>query len=67
MDPHDEALSEAFDRQSPLFERSPVANDAAALARLVSFAALPTGAAILDSGCGPGIVGIGALEVESWR
>ncbi len=62
MDPHDEALSEAFDRQAPLFERSPVPNDAAALARLVSFAALPAGAAILDSGCGPGIVAEAFLQ-----
>jgi SAM-dependent methyltransferase len=56
MDPHDQALSRAFDRQAPLFERSPVQTDAAALARLVTFAALPAGAHVLDAGCGPGIV-----------
>ena len=56
MDAHDEALSKAFDRQAPLFERSPVQTDAAALARLVAFAALPSGAHVLDAGCGPGLV-----------
>lgn len=58
MDPssHDEALRKAFDGQAALFERSPVQNDAAALARLVAFAALPQGAHVLDAGCGPGIV-----------
>src|SRR5512142_1455305 len=56
MDPHDEALSRAFDRQAPLFERSPLQTDAAALARLVAFAALPAGAHVLDAGCGPGLV-----------
>ena len=56
MDPHDEALSKAFDRQAPLFERSPVQTDAAALARLVAFAGLPAGAHVLDAGCGPGLV-----------
>jgi SAM-dependent methyltransferase len=56
MDPHDEALSKAFDAQAPRFERSPVTTDAAALARLVAFAALPPGAHVLDAGCGPGLV-----------
>jgi SAM-dependent methyltransferase len=56
MDPHEEALSQAFDRQAPLFERSPVPSDPAALARLVAFAALPPGASVLDAGCGPGLV-----------
>jgi SAM-dependent methyltransferase len=56
MDPHDEALSRAFDRQAPYFERSPVQADAAALQRLVAFAALPRGAHVLDAGCGPGLV-----------
>lgn len=56
MDPHDEALSKAFDAQAPVFERSPVQTDPAALARLVAFAALPAGAHVLDAGCGPGLV-----------
>lgn len=56
MDSHDEALSKAFDAQAPLFERSPVSTDAAALARLVAFAELPAGAHVLDAGCGPGLV-----------
>lgn len=56
MDPHDAALSAAFDGQAARFERSPVAADAAALARLVAFAALPPGAHVLDAGCGPGLV-----------
>jgi SAM-dependent methyltransferase len=56
MDAHDEALSEAFDAQAPLFERSPIQTDAAALARLVAFAGLPPAAHVLDAGCGPGIV-----------
>jgi len=56
MDPHDEALARAFDRQAPLFESSPLQTDAKTLARLVAFAALPAGAKVLDAGCGPGIV-----------
>jgi SAM-dependent methyltransferase len=56
MDPHDQSLSRAFDRQAPLFERAPAQIDAAALARLVAFAALPAGAQVLDAGCGPGLV-----------
>ncbi len=56
MDPHDEALARAFDRQAPLFESSPLQTDAKTLARLVAFAALPAGAEVLDAGCGPGIV-----------
>jgi 2-polyprenyl-3-methyl-5-hydroxy-6-metoxy-1,4-benzoquinol methylase len=56
MDEHDRALSRAFDGQAAAFERSAVSTDAAALARLVSFAALPAGASILDAGCGPGLV-----------
>jgi 2-polyprenyl-3-methyl-5-hydroxy-6-metoxy-1,4-benzoquinol methylase len=56
MDPHDQALSRAFDGQAPQFERSPVAGDAAALSGLVAFAGLPAGAHVLDAGCGPGLV-----------
>jgi len=56
MDPHDEALSKAFDRQAPMFERSTLVTDTAALERLVAFAALPDGARVLDAGCGPGLV-----------
>ena len=56
MDPHDQALSRAFDRQAPLFERSPAHTDAAALARLVAFAAPPAGGHVLDAGCGPALV-----------
>ncbi len=62
MDPHDEALAKAFDAQAPLFERSPLQKDAAALARLVAFAALPSGAEVLDAGCGPGIVAEAFLD-----
>lgn len=56
MDPHDEALSKQFDRQAPKFENSALVSDAAALSRLVAFAALPPGASVLDAGCGPGVV-----------
>ena len=56
MEGHDEALAKAFDQQAPLFERSPVQSDQAALARLVAFAALPPAAHVLDAGCGPGLV-----------
>jgi SAM-dependent methyltransferase len=56
MDPHDQALSQAFDRQAPLFERAPAQTDPAALGRLVAFAALPPGSHVLDAGCGPGLV-----------
>ncbi len=62
MDPHDEALSKAFDRQAPMFERSALVTDQAALARLVAFAALPAGASVLDAGCGPGLVAEAFLE-----
>ena len=62
MDRHDEALSRAFDQQAPLFERSPVQSDQAALARLVTFAGLPAGAHVLDAGCGPGLVAVAFLS-----
>lgn len=62
MDPHDQALSQAFDGQAPLFERSPVAADGAALARLVAFSALPADSHVLDAGCGPGLVAEAFLE-----
>jgi SAM-dependent methyltransferase len=62
MDPHDEALSNAFDRQAPMFERSALVTDQVALARLVAFAALPAGASVLDAGCGPGLVAEAFLE-----
>jgi 2-polyprenyl-3-methyl-5-hydroxy-6-metoxy-1,4-benzoquinol methylase len=53
---HDEELRVAFDGQAAAFERSAVHTDAAALARLVAFAALPPGSRVLDAGCGPGLV-----------
>lgn len=56
MDPHDEALSRAFDGQAPRFERSAVVADAASLARLVELAGLAPGGHVLDAGCGPGLV-----------
>lgn len=56
MADHDRDLQRAFDRQAALFERSPVASDAAALERLVAFADLPAGSRVLDAGCGPGLV-----------
>jgi 2-polyprenyl-3-methyl-5-hydroxy-6-metoxy-1,4-benzoquinol methylase len=62
MDPHDEALSRAFDRQAAQFERSRLVADPDALARLVRFAALPAGARVLDAGCGPGLVAEAFLE-----
>jgi 2-polyprenyl-3-methyl-5-hydroxy-6-metoxy-1,4-benzoquinol methylase len=62
MDPHDEALSRAFDAQAREFERSAVVTDPAALARLVRFAGLPPGARVLDAGCGPGLVAEAFLE-----
>jgi 2-polyprenyl-3-methyl-5-hydroxy-6-metoxy-1,4-benzoquinol methylase len=62
MDPHDEALSRAFDGQAARFERSALVSDPAALARLVRFAALPAGARVLDAGCGPGLVAEAFLE-----
>jgi SAM-dependent methyltransferase len=62
MDAHDEALSRAFDRQAPQFERSALVTDRDALARLVRFAALPPGARVLDAGCGPGLVAEALLE-----
>jgi SAM-dependent methyltransferase len=62
MDPHDEALSRAFDRQAPQFERSRLVTDRDALTRLVAFAALPAGARVLDAGCGPGLVAEAFLD-----
>jgi SAM-dependent methyltransferase len=62
VDPHDEALSRAFDQQARVFERSALMTDAGALARLVAFAALPSGASVLDAGCGPGLVAEALLE-----
>jgi len=56
MAEHDRALAEAFDGQAERFERAPVQSDPAALARLVAFAELPSGSAVLDAGCGPGLV-----------
>lgn len=56
MDPHGEALREAFDGQAARFERSPVLADPAALARLVEFASLPPEARLVDAGCGPGLL-----------
>jgi SAM-dependent methyltransferase len=56
MGEHDEALSHAFDGQAAALERSAVFTDVAALERLVTFAALPAGARVLDAGCGPGLV-----------
>jgi 2-polyprenyl-3-methyl-5-hydroxy-6-metoxy-1,4-benzoquinol methylase len=56
MHDHDKALSRAFDDQAARFEVAPVQSDPVALARLVAFADLPPGSAVLDSGCGPGLV-----------
>jgi len=62
MDPRDQVLADAFDRQAEGFERAPLQRDAGALARLVAFAALPAGSRVLDAGCGPGIVAEAFLE-----
>ncbi len=59
---HDEDLAAAFDGQAPLFERSPLSSDAAALRRLVELSALPAAARVLDAGCGPGLVAEAFLE-----
>ena len=56
MEDHERALQEAFDGQAARFEKSPVQQDPAALARLVAFAALPGDSRVLDAGCGPGLV-----------
>jgi SAM-dependent methyltransferase len=53
---HEEELARAFDDQAARFERAPVQSDPEALGRLVQFAALPPGSAVLDAGCGPGLV-----------
>jgi 2-polyprenyl-3-methyl-5-hydroxy-6-metoxy-1,4-benzoquinol methylase len=53
---HDRELQQAFDHQAPLFERSPVTADPAAIDRLVAFAALAPASRVLDAGCGPGLV-----------
>ncbi len=56
MAANDAELARAFDEQAARFERSPVPTDAAALERLVAFAALPPDSLVLDAGCGPGLV-----------
>lgn len=62
MDPHDQALSKAFDARAAVFERGALQTDPASLGRLVAFAALPAGAHVLDAGCGPGLVAEAFLE-----
>ncbi len=62
MDPRDRDIAEAFDSQAERFERSPVQADPAALRRLVLLANLPPGTAVLDAGCGPGLVAEAFLE-----
>ncbi len=62
MSDHDQDLSTAFDAQAARFERAPVQSDPAALARLAQFAALPADSAVLDAGCGPGLVAEAFLD-----
>jgi SAM-dependent methyltransferase len=62
MSDHDRALARGFDAQAPFFERAPVQSDPVALERLVVEADLPAGGLILDSGCGPGLVGEALLK-----
>ena len=62
MADHDGELSRVFDEQAERFERSPVASDPAALARLLAFAALAPGSHVLDAGCGPGLVAEALLD-----
>lgn len=64
MDRHDRDLEQAFDRQAAQFERSPAQADPSALSRLVSFAAFPADARVLDAGCGPGLVAEALLAAE---
>jgi SAM-dependent methyltransferase len=56
MSQHDRDLAQAFDGQAAKFERAPVQSDPAALQRLVAAAGIPSGARVLDAGCGPGLV-----------
>lgn len=53
---HDKDLAQAFDGQAAKFEKAPLQNDPAALARLLEFAALAPDSLVLDAGCGPGII-----------
>ncbi len=62
MDPHDQAVSKAFDARAAVFERGTLQKDPAALGRLVAFAAFPPDARVLDAGCGPGLVAEAFLE-----
>ncbi len=62
MSRHDQDLAAAFDGQAERFERATVARDAASLARFVALAALPSGARLLDGGCGPGLVAEAFLD-----
>jgi len=61
-DDRDRALSAAFDGQAARFEKAPVQTDPEALARLVRASDLPDGSAVLDAGCGPGLVSLALLE-----
>lgn len=56
MSDHDRDLASAFDDQAARFERAPVQTSPQFLDGLVSFAALPADALVLDAGCGPGLV-----------
>jgi SAM-dependent methyltransferase len=62
MGSKDRILADAFDQQAEKFERAPLQSNREALARLVSFAALPAGSRVLDAGCGPGLVAEAFLE-----
>ncbi|MCA1829434.1 MAG: class I SAM-dependent methyltransferase [Myxococcales bacterium] len=61
---HDAELARAFDGQAARFEKAPLQNDPAALARLVQFASLPASSHVLDVGCGPGIVSEALLAAD---
>lgn len=59
---HERNLAQAFDGQAAQFERAPVQTDPAALSRLIEYADFPEGAYVLDTGCGPGLVGRWLLD-----
>jgi SAM-dependent methyltransferase len=59
---HDDDLSKAFDAQAALFERAPVQSDPQAIGRLIRNADFPSGASVLDAGCGPGLVSRALLD-----
>jgi SAM-dependent methyltransferase len=62
MSSHEKQLQKTFDRRAKGFERAPVQSDPRLLDALVKAAGLPARSHVLDTGCGPGLVGEALLQ-----